>query len=73
MVPIAIVTISTGGSASNVSIKVNGGFTVTTATGWVSDATHKCESINVQRLVLMELLAALLLRGRSRLSIFQLP
>ncbi|KAI0841553.1 glycoside hydrolase family 30 protein [Hypoxylon sp. FL0890] len=43
---IAVVVISTGGSASNVSIKLNGG-NATEATGWVTDTTHSCEKINV--------------------------
>ncbi|KAI0386249.1 glycoside hydrolase family 30 protein [Hypomontagnella monticulosa] len=43
---IAVVVISTGGSASNVSIKLNGG-NATEATGWVTDQTHNCEKITV--------------------------
>ncbi|OTA89630.1 glycoside hydrolase family 30 protein [Hypoxylon sp. CO27-5] len=43
---IAVVVISTGGSASNISIKLNGA-NATEATGWVTDNTHNCEKINV--------------------------
>ncbi|KAI1761743.1 glycoside hydrolase family 30 protein [Hypoxylon sp. FL1150] len=44
---IAVVVISTGASASSVSVRVNGGGNVTQATGWVTDQTHNCESIAV--------------------------
>ncbi|KAH8910050.1 glycoside hydrolase [Coniochaeta sp. PMI_546] len=40
---IAVVTISTGSSASSVSIKVSGGVTPASAGAWVSDGTHNCE------------------------------
>ncbi|KAI1451551.1 glycoside hydrolase family 30 protein [Annulohypoxylon moriforme] len=43
---IAVVVISTGGSATSVSIKLNGA-NVTEATGWVTDTSHNCEAINV--------------------------
>jgi O-glycosyl hydrolase len=43
---IAVVFTSSSGSASSVSIKITGtgGFTPTTATAWVSDGSHNCES-----------------------------
>ncbi|KAG4218661.1 hypothetical protein PC116_g32859, partial [Phytophthora cactorum] len=44
---VAVVVISTGGSASSVSVKVNNGANATEATGWVTDQTHNCEKINV--------------------------
>lgn len=44
---VAVVVISTGASASSVSVKVTGGGNVTAATGWVTDQTHNCESISV--------------------------
>ncbi|KAI1393569.1 glycoside hydrolase family 30 protein [Hypoxylon trugodes] len=45
---IAVVVISTGGSASNVNISFTGlEGNATEATGWVSDQTHSCEKINV--------------------------
>ncbi|OTA99172.1 glycoside hydrolase family 30 protein [Hypoxylon sp. CI-4A] len=44
---IAIVVISTGGSASNVNIQVTGGGNATEATAWVSDQTHDCTQVNV--------------------------
>ncbi|KAI0405364.1 glycoside hydrolase family 30 protein [Xylaria palmicola] len=45
---IAIVVISTGGSASNVSIKVNGaGQAATQATAWVTDTSHDCAQTTV--------------------------
>ncbi|KAI0415787.1 glycoside hydrolase family 30 protein [Xylaria grammica] len=46
---IAIVVISTGGSASNVSVKVSGADTgtITQATAWVTDASHDCAQTTV--------------------------
>ncbi|RWA09338.1 hypothetical protein EKO27_g5755 [Xylaria grammica] len=46
---IAIVVISTGGSASNISIKVSGADTgtITQATAWVTDASHDCAQTTV--------------------------
>ncbi|KAI0476894.1 glycoside hydrolase family 30 protein [Xylaria cf. heliscus] len=45
---IAVVVISTGGSASNVSIKVSGAAqTATKATAWVTDASHDCAETTV--------------------------
>ncbi|KAI0118674.1 glycoside hydrolase family 30 protein [Nemania sp. FL0031] len=45
---IAVVVISTGGSASNVSVKVSGGTgTATKATAWVTDASHDCAETTV--------------------------
>ncbi|KAI1450985.1 glycoside hydrolase family 30 protein [Annulohypoxylon stygium] len=43
---VAVVVISTGGSASSVSIKVEGA-NATEATGWVTDTSHNCEAIDV--------------------------
>ncbi|KAI1878479.1 uncharacterized protein JN550_000661 [Neoarthrinium moseri] len=43
---IAVVVISTGGSASAVNIKV-AGVTPTVASAWVTDATHNCAAANV--------------------------
>ncbi|KAI1103808.1 glycoside hydrolase family 30 protein [Jackrogersella minutella] len=43
---VAVVVISTGTSASAVSIQVTGA-NATEATGWVTDTSHNCESINV--------------------------
>ncbi|KAI1277625.1 glycoside hydrolase family 30 protein [Xylaria sp. FL0933] len=45
---IAVVVISTGGSASSVSIKVSGGTAAPTqAAAWVTDASHDCAQTNV--------------------------
>ncbi|KAI1173946.1 glycoside hydrolase family 30 protein [Nemania sp. FL0916] len=45
---IAVVVISTGGSASNVSVKVSGATQVPTqATAWVTDASHDCAQTTV--------------------------
>ncbi|KAH8158258.1 hypothetical protein CIB48_g9990 [Xylaria polymorpha] len=45
---IAVVVISTGGSASSVTIKVSGGTTTATrATAWVTDASHDCAETTV--------------------------
>ncbi|KAL7626846.1 hypothetical protein AAE478_003620 [Parahypoxylon ruwenzoriense] len=46
---VVVVVISTGGSASNVSIKVTsdgGGGNATEASAWVTDQSHNCESID---------------------------
>ncbi|KAI1074693.1 glycoside hydrolase family 30 protein [Whalleya microplaca] len=44
---VAVVVISTGASASNVGIKVNGGEAAPTeATAWVTDQTHDCAQTN---------------------------
>lgn len=46
---IAVVVISTGASASTVSIKVSGGdgAVATTARAWVTDASHDCAETTV--------------------------
>ncbi|KAI1423617.1 glycoside hydrolase family 30 protein [Xylaria sp. FL1777] len=46
---IAVVVISTGGAASNVSIKVTGAGTaaITQASAWVTDASHDCAQTTV--------------------------
>ncbi|KAI0976285.1 glycoside hydrolase family 30 protein [Xylaria arbuscula] len=44
---IAVVVISTGGSASSVSVKVSGGAGGATASAWVTDASHDCAQTNV--------------------------
>ncbi|KAH6654563.1 glycoside hydrolase family 30 protein [Truncatella angustata] len=43
---VAVVVISTGGSASAVSVRITG-FTPTTASAWVTDAAHNCAETNV--------------------------
>jgi len=45
---IAVVVISTGGSASNVNVKVSGATAAATqATAWVTDSTHDCAQTTV--------------------------
>lgn len=47
---VAVVLISTGGSASAVTVRVSGGNSsapAPSATAWVTDATHNCEQANV--------------------------